>query len=490
MKKFLTILWIIILGGSIFIGVRLFKPDSQPGHIGEINTPTTDTIIETPTNLSEKESLNYTEYINAGDKYYYEGYIEKAITNYNSAISLNSNSSQPLVRLAEAYLTNNQPSQAKEAFEKAQLLNPESIEIKLGIARSYLDLKDFENAKDIVWQLDITNYDVKYYTGVILVLYKDFEGAKTIFEEIKTLGPQTIPAANEILIAKAEKFLEKYETYSYFIQSESVYLETLLAKALTEVNEHQAAIRLIYGIIEEENNYRDAWIVLGYAYLNTNQPLDAIDALSQAKSLDPEKPETLFYLGLAYFADNDIDNAIYYIEKADKEGYEPKDQIDLKLGDLYSLKEKYNESAAKYEEVITKNPNNIDVFIKAIWINIDKLENPDKALELAQKTIQFHPEKAMSYNLAGWALTAQGEFESAENYLTQALKMEPNLDAANLNIGWLYEQQGSLTLAKEYYKKAYILGQGNSVANLAALRFNKLGQQEQEKYYRVDISAP
>ena len=235
-------------------------------------------------------------------------------------------------------------------------------------------------------------------------------------------------------------------------------------------------IPLLYDILNIKNNYRDAWIVLGYAYLNINKPDDAIDALTQAKDLTPEKPETLFYLGLAYFNKNDLDKAIYYIEKADKQGYEPKDQINLKLGDLYLLKKDYQKSADSYENVISKNTKNLDIFVRAIWLNIEQLDQPEKALALSQKALETHPNEAMSYNLLGWSYTALGKYDEAKKDLDIAISMQPDLDAANLNYGWLSEKSGDATEAKAYYKKAYALGHGNSVSKLAATRYNSLNQ--------------
>jgi len=112
--------------------------------------------------------------------------------------------------------------------------------------------------------------------------------------------------------------------------------------------------------------------------------------------------------------------------------------------------------------------------VRAIWLNIDKLDNATKAVELAQKALEVHPEEAMSYNLLGWSYTATGNFQEAEQYLNQALSLNPDFDAAILNLGWLKEKQGKTVLAKEYYKKAYNLGNGNSIASLAAKRYNNI----------------
>jgi tetratricopeptide (TPR) repeat protein len=44
----------------------------------------------------------------------------------------------------------------------------------------------------------------------------------------------------------------------------------------------------------------DMWNGMGRAMLNLNQPKDAVEAYKKAKRIDPEKPDVLFGLGMAY----------------------------------------------------------------------------------------------------------------------------------------------------------------------------------------------
>jgi Tfp pilus assembly protein PilF len=60
--------------------------------------------------------------------------------------------------------------------------------------------------------------------------------------------------------------------------------------------------------------------------------------------------------------------------------------------------------------------------------------------------------------------------------ISTSFSMQPTLDAANLNYGWLSEKSGDSSQAKTYYKKAYTLGRGNSISKLAATRYNSLNQ--------------
>lgn len=416
-------------------------------------------------------------YEKTGDDFLNKDDLENAIANYQKALEKNPDSQDLILKLATTYLKNNQSDEARNLLTESLKTKPDSIDLNIALARTYLGMREIEKAKGIIWTLDEKNNFVQYYKGIILVLYKDFEGAKKTFQNIADLNPKP----EQSLLDNNQKFLDAYQNFSYYKGGENLYLEILLAKSMTGAEEYQAAIPLLYDILNTKNNYRDAWVLLGYSYLNVNKPNEAIDALIQAKDLTPKKPETLFYLGLAYFSKNDLDKAIYYIEEADKNGYEPKDQIKLKLGDLYLLKQDYQKSATNYENVLSKNTKNMDVFIRAVWLNIDKLNNPEKALALSQKAADKHPNEAMSFNLMGWSYTALGNYDKAKEDLEIALRLQPNLDAAQLNYGWLYEKSGNKNLAKEYYKKAYILGHGNSVGVLAANRYNNLS---------TNISAP
>jgi len=485
MKKILLILWTVIIGGIIFIGYSLLSPKvadtpNAPIKISRLNTANTGDKTST---IEEKKS--YSEYVTLGDKYFGEENYKLAAQNYKEANLINS-SFENILKLGESYLQDNQFEKAKAAFMAALKEQPGNVTATLGEVRSFLGLRDIENAKTILWTLDPANPEIKYYRGVLLILYKQFEDARKLFAEIVA---QKEPLPDQKIIDKSQKFLDKYAIFGTYAEGQQLFLQTMMAKALTEVGENSAAIPLLYDVIEQENGYRDAWLILGYAYLKTGQNTDAIDALSRAKDMDPDKAETLFFLGLAYYANNDTESAIQYIKQAEEKGYQDKTLINLKLGELYLLAEKFKTAEKRFENVAALNPTDINIFVKIVWLNVDKLNDPEKAVQYADQAVKLFPEDAMSYNLSGWASTAAGQYDQARTYLSKALNINKNFDAANLNLGWLYEKQGLKTLAQEYYKKAYTLGDGNSVSTLAAERFNNLTDSNANNY-KVDISSP
>lgn len=460
MKTKLTILWGLIVLGSVFIGINAFKSQSAPTYTTPPEQQEPAIMIEEVPLEFEPAEKSYASLMAEGDANIEAGYIKTAIENYTKAVNLNPGTADPLIKLGHAQLKNNQAAQAKLNFEKALEINPGSVSANLALAQTYLGLHDIESAKEIIWALDPENPKVKYYRGIIYILAKEFDLAQKIFAQV----------ADE----NSQKFLDAFKTFSYFTEAEPIFLNMMLARTLTEVEQYEAAIPFLFDILNQKSNYRDAWIVLGYAYLHTGRNADAINALNQASILAPKNPQILFYLGLAHFMENHTKKAISYLEAADLAGYTPKEPIRVRLGDLYISEKMFEHAASSYRSILNTNPENLEIFIRMVWLNIDKLNNPEEALQTALKALENHPENAMSHNLVGWAYTATGDYDEAEKHLNTALSMHEDFDAAHLNMGWLYEKRGLFDKAKDHYKEAYMLGQGNPVGNRAAIRFNEL----------------
>ncbi len=458
MNKLLATLWVIILGGGTFIAISLFRPDAQE----DLNAPEISSTNNTESKTEFKEG--YTEYLRLGDENFKNQDYDKALQNYLSASKINSNSADPFYKLGETYIKLNKPDSALEYYKKALKINSSSNTIKLGITKAFLAKRQFEEAKKIVFALDQENPEVKYYKGILLILYKDFDNAKKLFEETSDKK-------------ESENFLSAYKLFSYFKGGSQLHLQTLLAKAMVQNEFYEASIPLLFDVINSKKNYRDAWIILGYSYLKVDKLNDAIDAFNQAKALDTSKPEPYFYLGLAYFNSNELEEAANHLKEALEKGYKPAAEVNKKLGDIYIIQNQFEDAANEYEDVLSLNNQEMSSYVKLTWLYIDKLNNPQKALIVGKKALENFPDDAMSYNLIGWTLTAGKKYKEAEKYLAKAIELNPNLDAANLNLGLLYEKQGYKKLATEYYTKAYLLGKGGTIGNTAREKLNNINIQ-------------
>lgn len=66
-----------------------------------------------------------------------------------------------------------------------------------------------------------------------------------------------------------------------------------------------------------DQNYKESWFWLGYAYLQNNQLPETISALKEAAKIDPIDSRTYQYLAIAYEQSGNIDSS-----KSAKEKYE------------------------------------------------------------------------------------------------------------------------------------------------------------------------
>lgn len=482
MKKVLTsliiLLFLIFAGLTFYVfeipplnpgGPFISAPPQQHETADTENASTTTNPEDLPDFLQENgsaEAKTFNSHMERGNLLENNGYGALAIAEYESASKMDPQSPKPFVAIGRVHFENGDYIKAKLALDEAIKIDSQNIDAQILLGRTHIADRDLETAKTIFDGLLLQNQESKYYQAILAAVNNDHEIAKILFNEVISLG------TNPTISTYAQNFLNAYAEFDSNQGGIPIHLQTLIARGAIKNQEFNLAIPILFDVIQEKNNYRDAWILLGYAYLNVEKYQDAVDALDEARKLDSQKPEISFLLGLGYIGLQDLNNAVNYLRLAKENGYQPVIHVDQKLAEVFIQLEQFDEAAESYENVIELNSEDLGYFIKPIWIYIDKINEPHKAVELAKKAHAAHPEDAMSYNLLGWAATANKDYESAENYLVKARTMNPNLDAAYLNYGILKETIGDMENAIQNYKKAYELGKGNSIAKLAFDRYN------------------
>lgn len=410
----------------------------------------------------------YSDHMVRGRNFKNAGYTTLAISEYENAAKLAPDNPNPLIEIGKIHYEQQDFIKAKLSFQEALKIDPENLTTQINLGKALIADKKLDEAQAVFDSIKVHNQLSKYYQGIITAYSGNHAKAKQLLQEAINIG--TDAKINQF----AQDILNAYAEFDTNQGGQNTHLLTLLARSLNKAGEYEIAISLLYEVIQQKTDYRDAWILLGYAYLKKNKYQDAVDALTEAKKLDPTKPETLFYLGLGYYGLNDLPNSATNLELAKKNGFEPKVYVDQKLAEVYLQLKEYEKSAQYYENVVTLNNKDVYYYIKPIWLYIDKLKEPGKAVDLASKALSVHPDQAMSYNLMGWASLSVDQFENARKFLDQARLLNPNLDAVYLNYGHLYSKRKDIKNALENYKKAYELGNGNSISQAASQKYNEL----------------
>lgn len=466
MKKLVTGLTILLsltlaILGLILTNVIQIQPEPQKTTVLQKEIKK-DPLPSSPT---------YFEHLQKGDEFSAKNNDTLAFNEYILANKFNPEAIEPLLKIGKLHLKRRDYGRSLEIFLNVLKKDPMNIEGNIYLIKTYIGQGKPEKALDLTGTVQQQNDTIDYYKGLLYAYFGKYDDSRKILALIaeKNTDPEIQKNAQEIL--------KSYEVFSSTQGSQLIYLKTLIAKNLNQAKEYQLAISLLFQTVQEKKDYRDAWILLGYAYLNQDDTKNAIDALEQAQKLDPHKPETVFFLGLAYQSQSK-EKAIAFIEEAIKKGFEPKIQAKQKLADLYFDTGKYDQAAKNYEDVINLNSDDLSYFTRPLWIYIEKLQNGEKATALAQKALEKHPENAMSYNFLGWALLAKKDYNGARENLGKAIQKDPNLAIAYLNLGRLFEEINYQSTAKDYYKTAFDMGKGTVIGNSAAEKYNTITQKE------------
>ncbi len=230
-----------------------------------------------------------------------------------------------------------------------------------------------------------------------------------------------------VLRSNANALKSAYDEYALFPESPQIHLVTLLSRALAQVQECELAIPLLVRVTNEQDDYRDAWIVLGYCELTTERPEQAIQSLEQAYALDPGKPEVQYFLGRAYAATGDSTNALTFLEYAVANGFQPETDARRAIAEQ-AVKLGNGQLALQQYEILSEDENaDIEIFAGFIEAAI-ALKQPEEAYIKAQQAVQRWPETARAYKLLGDAATAADHDDDAEQAYAKAKELDPFLE--------------------------------------------------------------
>lgn len=475
LKRLNIILGVILILGLITIGLKSYQ-------IFPFDKTTQEDITDIPKDpIKVATKKSYDKYMQKGQDYYDNGYFELALNEFIKANQEESGKAEPLIKLGLTQLALKNNGKARSNFNSALEIDSTNLEGRMGLAKSYIAERDMEEAKKILDPLSIENAELKFYQGIVYAYFQDYEKSKEAFIKGMSFNP------DQSTKDKIQKFITAYEEFAKNKGGLKIHLQTLLSKALTEVDQQQIAIPILKDVLKEKANYIDAWTVIGYAYLKEEKYQDAIDALEEAKKLAPEKGEALFFLGIAYSGDKKYDQALENFNLSLQNGYQPQASVKQKMAEIYVLQGDYEKGAQTYEELVTMYDKNIDLYIQPIWLYIDKLNQPQKALSLANTALKKHPNEAMAENLVGWAQISNNNFSDGKKHLVEAIKLDAELDAAYYNLGLLYEKKKQSDIAIKLYQKAAVIQKDENITKLAQAKYQ--GLLNQQKNYQANITT-
>lgn len=391
----------------------------------------------------------------------------------------------------ELALSQNQFAKAAEKFALAASLEPQAPEPLLKLAEAQIGLQEFNRAYanlKMVTELEPNSPAAFLLQGKLFLREENFPAARAAFQQAGALAQfeqalmaafyDDLESAQEILLntddERAQVLLKALTEYTIFPDAPKTYQDALLTRAFNEIQEYELASAKIKPVLAQNVHYRDAWILLGYAYFAQEEFAAALSAFQTAYSLDPTKPETQYFLAKTHFALGNLTEAEKFLHFANEQEFAIPNFAN-ELTNILIAQGKFTEAAEFLTKNLLQNENaTLAEFEAAILLWLEETHDKEKAWELTRTALSRFPENATVYNLAGKISLANGQISKALSQLEYALELEPNFAPAFLTLGELYEQMRNRKLALEHYKKAFTAAQENSLKNTAAERFNTL----------------
>ena len=424
----------------------------------------------------QKKELNY--YL--ADALTQAGEIGEAIDALNvleERVGMNEALSMQKYRL---YSQLEQPEKAFKEIEKLATKFPMEARYPLIMGDLHLEKGELEQALACYQKAHEIDPSNPYYI-VSMANYYEASGDKEAAEkEIKTaLVNEKLDVDTKVSILS--RYILRLQQSKQDIENANHLFETLL-----EQHPEDTELKLMYGGLllaqekEEEARFQfqlvtemdpsqaEAWKRLLNMALKADDYEEVVRICTACMELFPEAPEYYFYLGIAYFQQENYQASLntYYagLSVIPKENPRLKSDFYGQIGDIYHQLNKMEQAYRAYEEALKYNEQNVVVLNNySYFLSLEK-KDLKRAERMSAQCIRLEPDNATYLDTYAWVFFVQGNYTLAKIYIENALSKDTtNSFELVEHYGDILFMNGEAEKAVEQWKKAKEMGKVSKV---------------------------
>jgi tetratricopeptide (TPR) repeat protein len=241
-------------------------------------------------------------------------------------------------------------------------------------------------------------------------------------------------------------------------------IEALCGRADTKINlgDLPGAMKDIEQVLTLDNNNTRAYVLKGEVYFNQKDYNNALQMFSHAvdSKNPPEqaiigKAKSMNQLGYVKEAYKILDDAIA-AQPADPEFYYAR-------GILNNTKDKYSKALSDFDKAVKLNPKfnpfGIALNTGIAYLNLEEYES---AIDYLTKAVNLDPTNASAFHSRGLANYSQENFKEAVEDFLKSFELNPNNPTVLFNLGMAYYKVNDTENACLYFHKSCQLGNTNS----------------------------
>lgn len=355
------------------------------------------------------------------------GDITKAQGSLNQVLALTPGSPEATLLLARLHMRKGEHNAAIALLRRLVEQRPDLPQARLLLADAYRSQGSPNEALAIYRQLEGASPDnaqLNMQIGLTQLQAGRAEEARGSFEKAFTLNPDSHAALEQLvnLWLRARQF------------------DTAIERIQSEIAKHPK----LEGFGQ---------LLLAKTFLAQNKPELAEERLKRAIELMPDTPTPFFLLAGIYSRSNQMEKALQQLNEVVTRN--PRDTTALMLiSVIHDQRSNYPAAREGYEKLLALNPRSVVALNNLAYLLSERLNETDKAQELAQRARQIAPNDPHSADTLGWILHRKRQYPWALSLLQEAADKLPAEAEVQYHLGLTHYMMGDEPAARSALERS------------------------------------
>lgn len=348
--------------------------------------------------------------------------------------------------LGELYLGAGRTAESLAAYNKAELLEPNSVYVILAKVNYYKTVRDTEAYRNAV------------HTALL---------SATIDATTKT------QLLVELLPFLVEVKAEVATTYAHFpalleMHPDAVELRRLYTRVLLTEEQLDEAIKVQQALLAIDPSEVTDWLQLMRILLAQDAYEQVLSTGEQALVHHPQDLDIYFLMSITASIAEEYEESIALLERAIQQA-QPEQQVEKstlygQIGDTYHQWGNKEQAYEAYDKALELNPNNVNVLNNYSYFLSLESRDLRKAEKMSGRAVELEPKNPTYLDTYAWVFFQQGNYMLAKIYLQSAITYGGEKSADILeHYGDALYMNDELDQAVIYWKKAQLLNDSSEV---------------------------
>jgi tetratricopeptide (TPR) repeat protein len=368
----------------------------------------------------------------------------------------------PLIKfqMARANLQNKNPAQATNMLEQAIAANPDYVEAIVLLAELNLRSGNAQPVVPAMLGLLKKRSDLVQAQVLLADAYRflgRLDDAAAVFREQIKASPQNAQpyVLLGVVLRQAKKTDEARKAFEKALEltPDSLLATTQLIELDISTRNFDNALQRIQRQLQKKPESAEVHLLEGRIYSAKGDWEQAEAALRKSIELDPKLPGAYELLVGLYVTTNRIPQAINQAQ-----AFLSKDPNNagalMTLALIYERHNDASKAAETYEKLLSKSPDFAPALNNLAFLYAERLNQLDKASELAHKARKLQSANPAIADTLGWILYKQGDYQQALPLLQESAEKLSEKAEIQYHLGMASYMMGQTDAARTAFQKA------------------------------------